>query len=204
LGENHTAELVAANFTEISTSIESSYYFITNTNTSKYVISNNHVLISLNHHTEQQLKALSNKVKDHRIRMRLLAVAHFKAGINKADVARMLNVSRRMVNEWVANYFKGGVSALESKEPSGRPSLLSSQQKAELIDYIEKQSQSASGGRLNGGMLQTYIQHAFSISYHQNSIYKLLKSLNITWTTSRSKHPKQSEEAQENFKKTAN
>jgi hypothetical protein len=28
--------------------------------------------------------------------------------------------------------------------------------------------------------------------------------LNITWTTSRSKHPKQSEEAQENFKKTAN
>jgi transposase len=158
----------------------------------------------LNHHTEQQLKALSNKVKDHRMRMRLLAVAHFKAGNNKADVARTLNVSRRMVNEWVANYFKGGVSALESKKPSGRPSLLSSQQKAELIDYIEKQSQSASGGRLNGEMLQTYIQHAFSISYHQNSIYKLLKSLNITWTTSSSKHPKQSEEAQENFKKTAN
>ncbi len=78
------------------------------------------------------------------------------------------------------------------------------QQKAELIDYIDKQIQSASGGRLNGEMLQTYIQRAFSISYNQNSIYKLLKSLNITWTTSRSKHPKQSEEAQENFKKTAN
>ena len=95
----------------------------------------------MNHHTEQQLKALSNKVKDHRMRMRLLAVAHFKAGKNKADVARTLNVSRRMVNEWVANYFKGGVSALESKKPSGSPSLLSSQQNAELIDYIEKQSQ---------------------------------------------------------------
>jgi DNA-binding transcriptional regulator LsrR (DeoR family) len=64
----------------------------------------------LNNHTEQQLKALSRKVKDHRMRMRLLAVAHFKAGKNKADVARTLNVSRRMVmvNEWVANYFKGG------------------------------------------------------------------------------------------------
>jgi transposase len=167
-------------------------------------ISHNHVIIPLNHHTEQQLKALSKKVKDHRMRMRLLAVAHFKAGKNKADVARTLNVSRRMVNEWVANYFKGGVSALESKKPSGRPSRLSSQQKAELIDYIEKKSQSSSGGRLNGEMLQTYIHQAFSINYHQNSIYKLLKSLNITWTTSRSKHPKQSEEAQEDFKKTAN
>jgi transposase len=109
-----------------------------------------------------------------------------------------------MVNKWVANYFKGGVSALESQKPSGRPSLLSSQQKSKLIDYIEKKSQSASGGRLKGQMLQTYIQRAFSISYHQNTIYILLKSLNITWTTSRSKHPKQSEEAQENFKKTAN
>jgi DNA-binding transcriptional regulator LsrR (DeoR family) len=73
----------------------------------------------LNHHTEQQLKALSNKVKDHRMRMRLLAVAHFNAGKNKADVARTLNFSRRMVNEWVANYLKGGVSALESKKTIG-------------------------------------------------------------------------------------
>jgi transposase len=60
------------------------------------------------------------------------------------------------------------------------------------------------GGRLNGEMLQTYIQRAFSISYHQNSIYKLIKSLNITWTPSGSKYLKQSEKAQENFKKTAN
>ena len=138
------------------------------------------------------------------MRMRLLAVANLKVGKNQADVARTLNVSKKMVNDWVANYFKGVVSALESKKPQGRPSSLSSQQKAKLIDYIEKQSQSASGGRLNGEMLQTYIQRAFQISYYQNSIYKLLKTLNITWTTSRSKHPKQSEKAQENFKKTAN
>jgi transposase len=60
-----------------------------------------------------------------------------------------------------------------------------------------------SNDEINGEMLQTYIQRAFSISYHQNSIYTLLKSLNITWTTSRSKHPQQSEEAQDNIKKTS-
>jgi transposase len=96
-----------------------------------------------------------------------------------------------MVNEWVANCLKGGGAPLKVKNHREYP-LLSSQQKAELIDYIEKKSQSASGGRLNGEMLQTYIQRAFSISYHQSSIYKSLKSLNITWTRSRSKHPKQS------------
>jgi transposase len=109
-----------------------------------------------------------------------------------------------VVNEWVANYLKGGISALQSKKPSGRLSLLSSKQKAELLDDIKKQSQSTSGGRLGGDMLQNYIHHTFSVNYHQNSIYTLLKSLNITWTTSRSTHSKQSEEAQENFKKTSN
>ena len=138
------------------------------------------------------------------MRMRLLAVAHFKAGKNRAYVARTLNVSRRMVNEWVANYLKGGINALESKKPSGRPSLLTGPQKAVLAQYIEQQSQSSQGGRLNGEMLQTYIQQTFGISYHQNSIYNLLKAMNITWTTSRSKHPQQSEQAQEDFKKTGN
>jgi transposase len=56
------------------------------------------------------------------MRMRLLAVGYFKARKNKAQIARTLNVSRRMVNEWVANYLKGGVSAHKSKKPSGRPS----------------------------------------------------------------------------------
>jgi transposase len=167
-------------------------------------LSQSHLTFPLNNHTEQQLKALSNKVKDHRMRMRLLAVAHFKAGKNRAEVARTLNVSRRMVNEWVAKYLKGGISALESKKPSGRPCLLTEQQKVALIDYIEKQSHSCKGGRLNGEMLQSYIQQVFAVNYHQNSIYNLLKSLGISWTTSRSKHPKQSKEAQENFKKTAN
>lgn len=158
----------------------------------------------MNQHTEQELKALSNKVKDHRMRMRLLAVAHFKGGKNRSKVARMLNVSRRMVNDWVANYLKGGISALESKKPSGRPSRLTDPQKEALAHYIEQQSLSSKGGRLNGEMLQSYIQQTFAVNYHQNSIYNLLKSMNITWTTSRSKHPKQDSESQENFKKNPN
>jgi transposase len=58
--------------------------------------------------------------------------AHFKAGKNRAEVARTLNVSRRIANEWVAKYLKGGISALESKKPSGRPCLLTVQQKVAL------------------------------------------------------------------------
>jgi transposase len=73
-----------------------------------------------------------------------------------------------------------------------------------LIDYIEKQSHFFRGGRLNNEILQSFIQQVFAVNCLQNSVYNLLKSQGLSWTTSFSKHPKQSEEAQEDFKKTSN
>ncbi|WP_443020021.1 helix-turn-helix domain-containing protein [Shewanella sp. KX20019] len=49
--------------------------------------------------------------------------------------------------------------------------------------------------------IQQYTQLHFNANYHQNSIYKLLSQLRFSWITSRSKHPKQSLEAQVAFKK---
>jgi hypothetical protein len=39
------------------------------------------------------------------------------------------------------------------------------------------------------------------VSYSLTKIYRLLHRLNFSWVTSRSKHPKQSQDAQEDFKK---
>jgi len=157
--------------------------------------------MTLNTHSYQELKALSNKVKDHRMRLRLLAVSHFKSGKNRAEVARMLNISRRVVNDWVANYLNKGISGLKSKKQTGRPSYLNEQEKQTLNLYIKAQSQSDEGGRLTGECIQAYISANFDVNYHPNAIYKLLKSLGFSWITSRSRHPKQSEKIQETFKK---
>jgi hypothetical protein len=61
---------------------------------------------------------------------------------------------------------KRGISALKSKKPSGRPSRLTDQPKEALAHYTEQQSQSSKGGRLNGEMLQSYIQQTFAVNYH--------------------------------------
>lgn len=159
--------------------------------------------MTLNTHTPQELKILSNKVKDHRMRLRLLAVSHFKLGKNRTEVAKTLNISRRIVNEWVANYLREGLHGLESKKSTGRPSYLTEQEKEALCQYIKAQSQSDIGGRLTGECIRRYINANFNVDYHPNAIYKLLKSLGFSWITSRSRHPKQSEEVQETFKKNS-
>ena len=60
------------------------------------------------------------------------------------------------------------------------------------------------GGRLVGTDIQLFITENFGHQYHLSSVYKLLHRLGFSWITSRSKHPKQSLEVQEDFKKIPN
>ena len=152
----------------------------------------------------KELIGLSKTETNARKRIRLLAVAHFVGGANRSKIARMLKVSRRSVNTWVENYLSLGIEGLNTKKQKGRASYLSSAQQSELLAYIDKQSQSDSGGRLTGESIRQYITLNFDVTYHPNAIYKLLRHLGFSWITSRSRHPKQSQNAQDEFKKTTN
>ena len=45
------------------------------------------------------------------------------------------------------------------------------------------------------------IKEELDVTYQKTNIYQLMHKLNLSWITTRSKHPKQSIEAQETFKK---
>ena len=154
--------------------------------------------------TSQHLLSLSRAEPNARKRLRLLAVSHFVDGKNRTEIARILKVSRRSVNCWVSSYLSHGVAGLEAKKAKGRDYYLSTKQRQQLSDYIKGQSLNTEGGRLNGQDIRTYISENFQVDYHPNAIYKLLHALGFSWITSRSKHPKQSQEAQDAFKKTGN
>jgi transposase len=153
-------------------------------------------------YTSVELVRLSKSEKDARMRIRILAVSCFLECHNRAQVARQLKVSRRSVNEWVKKYLDSGIDGLKANMRSTNASKLSEQQKRTLYQYIDDLSRSELGGRLTGVDIQSYIEQQFGIHYHLNHVYKILKSIGLSWITSRSKHPKQSLEAQAEFKKT--
>ncbi len=53
-------------------------------------------------------------------------------------------------------------------------------------------------------MLVNYIAQKFKLNYCVSNVYRLFHQLGFSWITSRSRHPKQSIEIQENFKKIRN
>ncbi|WP_158970245.1 IS630 family transposase [Paraglaciecola sp. L3A3] len=141
------------------------------------------------------------KEKNARMRVRLMALSHIQQGVNRTQAARYLHVSRRMVNEWVKRFNQDGLDGLKEKPRSGRPCALSAEQLQTLKIYIESHAIKPDGGRLKGTLIIDYVKQEFDITYGLTNIYRLLHQLGFSWITSRSKHPKQSQEAQDEFKK---
>ncbi|WP_261873529.1 IS630 family transposase [Vibrio rarus] len=146
-------------------------------------------------------KSLARKQKSNQMKMRLLALSHIQDGHSRTQTAKFLKVSRTSVNKWVATFLEQGFEGLKDKPRTGRRSYLSSAQKQQLSIFINENSVKPSGGRLTGMDVRSYIEDHFGKTYHLDSVYVLLKKLGFSWITSRSKHPKQSKQTQEDFKK---
>jgi transposase len=134
----------------------------------------------------------------------LLAVSHFIEGKNRTEIASFLKVSRRSVNIWIKAYLDFGLEGLKVKPRSGRPARLTSKQLEQVKSYVVDNAIKKQGGRLQGKDVQAYIKNTFGVTYQKTNIYQLLHKLNLSWITTRSKHPKQSVEAQAAFKKIQN
>jgi transposase len=148
--------------------------------------------------------SLIAKEQNGRMRIRLMALFHINNGVNRKQTAKYLQISRRMVNEWLKRFNEEGIDGLIEKPRSGRPRALSTDQLEKLKKYVVSHAIKPDGGRIKGTLVIAYVEQEFGVSYSLTNIYRLLHRLNFSWITSRSKHPKQSQDAQEDFKKIQN
>jgi transposase len=146
-------------------------------------------------------KSLAKRTKDHRLKLRLLTLSHFKNNKSRYQIAEYLQVSRTSVNKWISLFLNGGLDALQSKKSPGRPCRYTEEQQSQIYDYVMNYQNNAKGGRLTAEMLHRYIEQEMKLTYHPNTTYKILKKLGFSWITSRSKHPKYDEEKVKEFKK---
>ncbi|PKG59060.1 helix-turn-helix domain-containing protein, partial [Shewanella sp. GutDb-MelDb] len=57
-----------------------------------------------NCHDNEPLSILIRKEKNARMKLKLLAILHFKEGKSRYKIASYLKVSRTSVNRWVSDY----------------------------------------------------------------------------------------------------
>lgn len=124
-------------------------------------------------------KKLASQQKSIQMKMRLLALAHFKDGHSRTQIAKFLKVSRTSVNQWVHTFLEEGLEGLKEKPRTGRPPFLTSKQREQLSQYIKDKANDTLGGRLTGAEIHAYIVKESGQHYHPDSIYYLHKHIGL-------------------------
>ena len=102
--------------------------------------------------------SLIAKQQNGRMRSRLMALSHIKNDANRTQTAKYLQVSRRMVNEWVKRFNEKGIDGLIEKPRSGRPRALSTEQFEKRKEYVVSHAIKPDCDRLKGTLVIAYAE----------------------------------------------
>ena len=128
-------------------------------------------------------------------------MAHLQEGKEYYEVAEFLCVSIETVHKWVKRFRASGLEGLKESPRSGAKRKLPPHQESEFKESVIALQENRVGGRITGRDIQDLLEEQFQVKCCLNSVYNLMKYLDLVWITVRSKHPKQKQEKQDEFKK---
>ena len=155
--------------------------------------------------TARELRAASAKARDAKAARRMLAIALVLEGKDRKTAAETCGMDRQTLRDWVHRYNAQGLAGLENRKGRGRPSRLTTEQKAELAALVESGPDTGQDGvvRWRCADLKRRIEEMFGVKLHERTVGKQLKALGYVRLSVRPQHPKSDPQAQEAFKKTS-
>ena len=144
---------------------------------------------------------LSRQSKDPKEKQRLLSLANLQDGKTQSAVADCLKISVPTVKRTLKRFRESGLNDLKDHAHPGVSAKLTDTEMLELKAAILEQQAQRAGGRITGYDIQALIEERWAVAYGLSTVYTLLAKLNLSWISSRSRHPKQSAEKQADFKK---
>jgi len=155
--------------------------------------------------TARELRAASAKARDAKAARRMLAIALVLEGKDRKTAAETCGMDRQTLCDWVHRYNAQGLAGLENRKGRGRPSRLTTEQKAELAALVESGPDTEQDGvvRWRCADLKRRIEEMFGVKLHERTVGKQLKALGYVRLSVRPQHPKSDPQAQEAFKKTS-
>lgn len=151
-----------------------------------------------------ELRRMGRSQRDARMRIRLQGIVLAAQGRAAEEIAKALDVSRRVVQKWVYRYNRWGVEGLRHRPGQGRRERLTLEERERFCACLEAgPRQEDEVCTLRGRDLQRILKQEFGKVYHLNGVYALLHRLGYSCLMPRPKHPQGDPQAQETFKKTS-
>ena len=131
------------------------------------------------------------------VRPRLHGLWLVRTGRTTREVAEVLGVHERTVQQWLAWYRSGGLAGVEGRHAGsqGAPSFLTVEQRAELADEV------ATGRFRTAAEIRRWAQERWGVSYTEGGMYALLGRLRCAPKVPRPVHEQTDHLAQARWKK---
>jgi transposase len=142
-------------------------------------------LLHLHSKTHGRLVRLSKEAERdgaYRVAKRLQAIVLNSEGRTSGELAGILKAPRSRVSEWLSLYQTHGVDGLLEGYRSGRPPLLTAEQRAHLGDILDSGpvAYGLDTGLWTSPMLAWVIEEEFGVAYHPGHVRKLLHNLGFS------------------------
>jgi transposase len=142
-------------------------------------------LLRLHPKTHSRLVRLGKEAERggaYRVAKRLQAVVLNSEGRTSGELAGILKAPRSSVSEWLSLYQTHGVEGLLEGYRSGRPPLLTEEQRTHLGDILDSGpvAYGLDTGLWTSPMLAWVIEEEFGVAYHPGHVRKLLHNLDFS------------------------
>ena len=154
--------------------------------------------------TPAMLRKLAKAESDVRVARRLLAIANALCGMSRAAAAESAGLDRQTLRDWVIRYNAHGVAGLCDRLKGGRPSVLTSDEQAELLAIVMAGPDPEKDGfcAFTRDDLVAIAKKKFKKSMHATSMGRLLRRLDLSRQKARPTHPMKDPAAAAAFKKS--
>lgn len=152
-----------------------------------------------------RVDAAANACRDAKQYRRLKAIAGVYDGMSRAAAAKIGEMDRQTLRDWVHRFNSDGPAGLIDRKAPGKPPKLDEAKKAELADIVGRGPDQATDGivRWRCADLADVIEQRFEVVVSEVTVGRMLKELGFTHVSARPQHPGQDAEAIETFKKTS-
>lgn len=128
----------------------------------------------------ENARAIAKSSRDAKFIYRVTLVSLVASGIPVALLSSATGQSVNTITLWVKTADEKGFEFLRDKPQTGRQSKLTDQQKADLREVLQKDSEVYGYTRWDGKALSDYIRKVFSINLCVRQCQRLIQSLNHT------------------------
>jgi transposase len=125
---------------------------------------------------------------------------HLQSGKTIREVSEITFYDKKTIKSWLDSFVFFDYEGLIEREGRGRKPRLPPEKEEAFKDSLDKMQENRGGGRVTAYDIQDLLAKEFDCCYSLSGVYALLDRLNIVWISGRSKHPKHSQEAIDQFK----